>query len=158
MASSLVRRALTSAAFVVVAAALLSSSAAFAARPMDTATAYGTMVEQAARTLGGSEVACSGLLAPSTPTADQAFCVRVPESMFGYFEMGVHGRLYEYLARGTLRVAHSWASAGNVLRVIYDVQGGTLTVERERVGGRLYGVFLFQTHAVSASAGAPGQP
>lgn len=158
MASSFVRRALTTTAFVLVVAPWLASPAAFAARPMDTATAYGTMVEQAARTLGGSRVACTGLLGSGTPTTDQALCVRVPEPMFGYFEMGVHGRLYEYLARGTLRVAHGWASAGNVLRVVYDVQGGTLTVERERVGGRLYGVFLFQTNAGYASANAPGHP
>ncbi len=158
MASSFVRRVLTTGAFVALAVSWLASPAAFAARPMDTATAYGTMVEQAARTLGGSQVACSGLLGPGTPSTDQAFCVRVPESMFGYFEMGVHGRLYEYLSRGTLHVAHSWASVGNVLRVIYDVHGGTLTIERERVSGRLYGVFLFQTHAGYASASAPGHP
>jgi len=125
---------------------------------MDTGTAYGTMVEQAARTLGGSPVACDGLIDAGTPSTAQAFCVRVPESMFGYFEMGVHGRLYEYLARGTLRVARTWASVGNTLRVVYDLQGGTLSVERERVGGKLYGVFLFQTHAGYASASGSGHP
>lgn len=158
MASSFVRRVLTIAAFVLAGAPWLAAPAAFAAQPMDTGTAYGTMVEQAARTLGGSPVACDGLIAAGTPSTAQAFCVRVPESMFGYFEMGVHGRLYEYLARGTLRVARTWASVGNALRVVYDLQGGTLTVERERVGGRLYGVFLYQTHAGYASASGPGHP
>ena len=158
MASSFVGRALIIAALALGIVPGVLGPAAFAAQPMDTGTSYGTMVEQAARTLGGSPVACDGLLDAHTPSTAQAFCVRVPESMFGYFEMGVHGRLYEYLARGTLSVARTWASVGNVLRVVYDVQGGTLTVERERVGGKLYGVFLFQTHAGYASAAAPGHP
>lgn len=158
MTSSFAGRVLRVAAFVLGATLWLALPTALAAQPMDTGTAFGTMVEQAARTLGGSPVACDGLLDANTPSTAQALCVRVPESMFGYFEMGVHGRLYEYLARGTLRVARTWASTGNTLRVVYDVQGGTLTVERERVGGKLYGVFLFQTHAGYASAAASGHP
>jgi len=156
MASSFVGRGLRIAVLVVVAGMGWATPAAFAAQAMDTGTAYGTMVEQAARTLGGSPVACDGVLDANTPSTAQALCVRVPESMFGYFEMGVHGRLYEYLSRGTLRVARAWANAGGGLRVSYDVQGGTLTVERKRVGGRLYGIFLFQTRAGLASTSVPG--
>ena len=131
---------------------LLLAPLAFAAQPMNTATPHGTMVEQALHTLGGSPVACSGLADPGTPSSAQLLCARVPASMFGYFKMGVHGRLYEYLSRGTLHVAHAWASSGNVLKVTYDLQGGTLTVERKRVNGVLYAVFEFQKSNNLASA------
>ncbi|MEJ2289658.1 MAG: hypothetical protein P8Y02_13650 [Deinococcales bacterium] len=151
MASSRIRRLLG-----VVTCGLVLASVAQAAQPMDTNTAYGTMVEQAVRTLGGSPVGCSGLLDSGTPSSEQVLCASVPASMFGYFKMGVHGRLYEYLSRGTLHVARSWASVGNVLRVVYDVQGGTLTVERKRVGGRIYAVFEYKAPAGYASAKAPG--
>ncbi len=151
MASSWVRRLLG-----VVATGLLLTSVAQAAQPMDTNTAYGTMAEQAVRTLGGSPVACSGLLPGGTPSSTQVLCVRVPASMFGYFKMGVHGRLYEYLSRGTLKVARSWASVDGMLRVVYDVQGGTLTVERKSVGGRIYAVFEYRPPVGYASAATPG--
>lgn len=150
MASWWVRRLLG-----VVTWGLVLAPVALAAQPMDTNTVYGTMAEQAVRTLGGSPVACNGLLDSGTPSAAQVLCVRVPASMFGYFKMGVHGRLYEYLSRGTLHVARSWASVGGLLRVVYDVHGGTLTVERKRVGGRLYAVFEYQPPVGYASAAAP---
>lgn len=139
---------------VAVACSCLASPAARAAQAMDTHTSYGTMTLQALHTLGGTTVRCDGLLAGSTPSSAQALCARVPASMFGYFRMGVHGRLYEYLARGTLHVARAWASVGGVLRVVYDVQGGTLSVERERVGGVLYAIFEFQPASGFASAGS----
>ena len=151
MASSWIRRLLG-----MVTCGLVLASAAQAAQPMDTNTVYGTMVEQAIRTLGGSPVGCSGLLDSGTPSSDQVLCASVPASMFGYFKMGVHGRLYEYLSRGTLHVARSWASVGSVLRVVYDVHGGTLTVERKRVGGRIYAVFEYEAPTGYASAKAPG--
>jgi len=153
MPSSLSRRFLG-----VVACWLFIVPVAWAAQPMNTNAAYGTMVDQAVRTLGGRAVGCDGLLDSGTSSATQVLCASVPESMFGYFKMGVHGRLYEYLARGTLSVARAWASAGSVLRVVYDVQGGTLTVERKRVGGKLYAVFEFQSRAGYASASASGHP
>jgi hypothetical protein len=68
--------------------------------------------------------------------------------------MGVHGRLYEYRSRGTLHVAQGWHAAGDVLEVEYDLHGGTLTVERERVSGALYAAFEFEPAAALAS-GAP---
>lgn len=127
-----------------------------AANPMDLGTEYGTMVSQAVRTLGGSFVACQGLLPASVPDTAQVACVRLPADMFGYFKMGVYGRLYEYLARGTLQVDHSWRSVGNVLEVVYSLKGGTLTAERERVGNALYGIFEFDSNAGLASATATG--
>ncbi len=141
---------------MVVLGCALALPLARAAQPMDTATTYGTMVDQAVRTLGGTHVPCKGLLDAGTPASAQVYCARVPGSMFGYFRMGVHGRLYEYLARGTLKVARAWASASGVLRVVYDVAGGTLTVERKHVGGGLYAVFEFQSSAGYASAKPPG--
>lgn len=133
---------------------LLTAPLALAAQPMNTATPHGTMVEQALRTLGGRPVACSGLADANTPSSAQLLCARVPASMFGYFRMGVHGRLYEYLARGTLHLVHAWASAGNVLEATYDLKGGSLKVERKRVKGVLYAVFEFQSSTSLASAPA----
>ena len=151
MATSLVRWV------IGVVGGLLLLPLALAAQPMNTATPYGTMVEQAVHTLGGRTVACSGLADPGTPPSAQLLCARVPASMFGYFKMGVHGRLYEYLSRGTLHVAHAWASSGNVLEVTYDVKGGTLSVERKRVNGALYAVFEFQSNSTVASASGSSQ-
>lgn len=142
----------------VIVACLALAPAALAARSMDTNTVYGTMVEQALRTLGASQASCKGVVPPTAPPSAQLLCARVPASMFGYFKMGVHGRLYEYLARGTLHVAHAWASSGNVLKVSYDLHGGTLTVERKRVDGVLYAVFQYVSTSGLASSGPGSGP
>lgn len=139
-----------------VALTLVAAPAARAAGQLDLGSEVGVMVSQAAHTLGGSFVDCGGLLGGRVPDTAQVACAELPADMFGYFEMGVHGRLYEYLERGTLRVADAWHSAGDLLEVSYDLHGGTLTVERERVGGRLYAVFEFTGSARYASADSGG--
>lgn len=139
----------------VVLAAFVSPGAR-AAKPLDLGTEPGTMVSQAVSTLGGTFVDCSGLVSSSVPATAQVACARIPEDMFGYFKMGVHGRLYEYLVRGTLRVASNWKSVGNVLEAVYRLQGGTLTVERERVNGNLYGIFAFEGTGAYAATSSSG--
>ncbi len=113
------------------------------------------MVAQAVRTLGGTFVTCDGAVPATLPAGTRVACATVPADMFGYFKMGVHGRLYEYLDRGTLHVAKPWSASGNVLEVVYDLHGGKLTVERERSGGKIYGIFEFRPAAAVASSTAP---
>jgi hypothetical protein len=131
---------------------LLTPRAAWAAHDMVMTTAYGTMVEQVLATIGGTQVNCKGLLDSAEMDSAQVLCARLPAAMAGYVREGVHGRLYEYLARGTLHLARAWATVGNALRVVYEVQGGTLTIERVRASGHLYIVFEFQRGAGLAAA------
>ncbi|HKI56371.1 MAG TPA: hypothetical protein VKB31_04405 [Trueperaceae bacterium] len=142
------------AVIAVLAFAVLAT--ADAAQPLDLGSEAGVMVKQAVHTLGGTFVACGSLATGALPSTAQVACARLPGDMFGYFEMGVHGRLYEYLARGTLHVSQAWHSAGAVLEVVYRLARGTLTVERERAGNALYGIFAYQSNAGYASASAAG--
>jgi hypothetical protein len=151
-----VPRSATSLLAVITTFFVLATPVARAANHMDLGTEYGTMVSQAVHTLGGSFVSCQGLLTGSVPATAQVACARLPADMYGYFKMGVHGRLYEYLARGTLQVDHAWRTVGDALEVVYKLKGGTLTAERERVGSSLYAVFEYVTNAGLASAHATG--
>ncbi|MEJ2218713.1 MAG: hypothetical protein P8099_19160 [Gemmatimonadota bacterium] len=149
-------RSATSLLAVITTVIVLAAPVARAANHMDLGTVYGTMVSQAVHTVGGSFVSCKGLLTGSVPATAQVACARLPADMFGYFKMGVHGRLYEYLARGTLRVDHAWRTVGDVLEVVYGLKSGTLTAERERVGNALYGVFEYVGNAGATTASASG--
>lgn len=152
MSRSIAHLSIVTMAFLLLATAPVAR----AAKPMDMSTAYGVMVSQAVRTLGGSFVGCAGLVPGSVPDSAQVACARLPGAMFGYFKMGFHGRLYEYLTRGTLHVAHAWHAVGGLLEVAYRLQGGTLTAVRERAGSTLYGVFEFVGKAAFATTGSPG--
>ena len=130
---------------------LLTPVAAQAASPIAEGSPHGVMMLQALHTLGAWVVPCDPL-APR-PGADgvEVTCAEVPGSMYGFFREAVHGRLFEYLARRTLTVVDDWASAGGVLSVTYAVDGGTLTVSRERASGVLYAVFRFVPAAATTS-------
>lgn len=141
--------------------AVLALPAARAQQAMNLGSEYGIMVTQAVHTLGGTFVTCDSLPGAALPTSARAAtaqvaCARLPSDMLGYFRLGVHGRLYGYLARGTLRVARRWQTVGNHLEVVYDVQGGTLTVEREQAGSQLFAVFAFVGNPKEASSRPPG--
>ncbi len=120
---------------------------------MDGSTAHGIMTDQIMAVLGAQPVNCVDLPIDLGATDSQATCARVPGSMFGFFREAVHGRMYEYLWRKTVLVLHDWAAAGDVLRVDYVVDRGVFSVERERVDGRVYAVFLFQAQRTAAAAG-----
>jgi hypothetical protein len=141
---------------MAAAIAMLGSPAAHAQRSMNLGSEYGIMVSQAVHTIGGIFVDCSSLPGRSWPASAQVACARLPRGVYGYFRLGVHGRLYGYLSRGALRVVSPWHTVGNNLEVVYDVQGGTLTVEREWDGGSLYAVFEYLGNLTRASSKVPG--
>ncbi|HKI58405.1 MAG TPA: hypothetical protein VKA00_04180 [Trueperaceae bacterium] len=137
---------------VLLALAVVGGSAR-AATPIPYNTPRGVMVVQALHTLGAWVVACSALPGNLTDAAGEVLCAQVPGPMYGFFREAVHGRLYEYLQRKTLRVVHDWSGAGGNLSVAYAVDGGTLSIERERANGVIYAVFQFQPAARAAASG-----
>lgn len=118
--------------------------AARAAAPIPYDTPRGVMVVQALHTLGAWVVACSKLPGNVEAGPGEVVCAQVPGAMYGFFREAVHGRLFEYLERNTLRVVHDWSGSSGHLSVAYAVDGGTLTVERERANGAIYAVFRFR--------------
>lgn len=132
-----------------------------AATPIPYDTPRGIMVVQALHTLGAWVVACSELPGKLDGTPGEVLCAEVPGPMYGFFREAVHGRLYEYIQRHTLRVVRDWSGVGGDLSVVYAVDGGTLSIERERANGLIYAVFRFRPGsraAKSVSAGtAPGK-
>lgn len=150
-----------------VALALLAlGSFARAASPIPYASRHGVMVVQALHTLGAWVVPCSTLPGDLDAGPGEVLCAQVPGPMYGFFREAVHGRLYEYLDRKTLTVIHDWSAEAGTLRVVYAVDGGTLTVRRERANDAIYAVFQFLPGAgtaaragedagAAASAGAP---
>ncbi|HKI57327.1 MAG TPA: hypothetical protein VKB31_09270 [Trueperaceae bacterium] len=140
---------------VILALAALGGPAR-AATPIPYSTPRGVMVVQALHTLGAWVVACSKLPGHLGAAPGEVLCAQVPGSMYGFFREAVHGRLYEYLDRKTLRVVRDWSGVGGNLSVAYAVDGGTLTVERERANGVIYAVFTFEPAAQAASPAGVG--
>lgn len=144
--------------FLVLAVLSVAALAATAqaATPIPYDTPRGVMVVQAMHTLGAWVVACSKLPGNLDAAKGEVLCAQVPGSMYAFFREAVHGRLYEYLQRKTLRVVHDWSGAGGDLTVAYAVDGGTLTVERVRANGVIYAVFRFQPPAQAATPSGAG--
>ncbi len=141
--------------FHVVLALLALGSFGRAASPIAYASPHGVMVVQALHTLGAWVVPCSRLPGDLGTGPGEVLCAQVPGPMYGFFREAVHGRLYEYLDRKTLTVVHDWSAEAGTLRVAYAVDGGTLTVRRERANDAIYAVFQFLPGArTSARAGA----
>lgn len=124
-----------------------------AATPIPYNSPRGVMVVQALHTLGAWVVACSALPGNLDAAAGEVLCAQVPGSMYGFFREAVHGRLYEYLQRKTLRVVRDWSGSGGNLSVEYAVDGGTLSISRERANGVIYAVFRFEPAATAAGPG-----
>jgi len=135
-----------------------------AATPMVENSPHGVMMLQVLHTLGAWVVSCAPLGDRVDAGRGEVACAQVPGSMYGFFREAVHGRLFEYLSRKTLAVAHDWSSVGGVLSVAYNVDGGVFTISRERVNGAIYAVFRFVAPSESARlpvgrrGEAPGQP
>ncbi|MEJ2667643.1 MAG: hypothetical protein P8Z81_11185 [Deinococcales bacterium] len=136
---------------LIILVALAAFGVARAATPIPYDTPHGVMVVQALHTLGAWVVPCTRL--PGNVDADpgQVLCAQVPGSMYGFFREAVHGRLYEYLERKTLAVVHDWSGAHGALQVVYAVDGGTLTVTRERANGLIFAVFHFVPPATATA-------
>jgi hypothetical protein len=136
-------------------------SLAAAATPLAGGTARSVLVEQAMHTLGATPVACADIAAGFANAPGEIRCARVPGSMFGFFREAVHGRLFEYLQRGTLLVLHPWSSEGDRLRVDYVIDRGVLGIERIRAHGKVWAVFRFRAvppPAVQRGGREPGGP
>jgi len=149
---------------LALALCLVLAPAARAATPIVESSPHGVMMLQALHTLGAWVVSCAPLADRVDGSRGEVTCAQVPGSMYGFFREAVHGRLYEYLSRNTLALAHDWSSAGGVLSVAYAVDGGTFTVSRERVNGAIFAVFRFvrapgsATQPVGRRGEAPGEP
>ncbi len=136
---------------LTLALGLVLAPAGRAATPIAEGSPHGVMMLQVLHTLGAWVVPCAPLGAKVDAGRGEVTCARVPGSMYGFFREAVHGRLYEYLSRETLAVAHDWSSEGDVLSVAYTVDGGTFTISRERADGVIYAVFRFLTPTMSAT-------
>lgn len=143
-------------AITVLVALVPIAGVAHAATPIPYDTPRGVMVVQALHTLGAWVVACSALPGNLDGAAGEVLCAQVPGSMYGFFREAVHGRLYEYLQRKTLRVVRDWSGAAGKLSVTYAVDGGTLSIERERANGVIYAVFRFKPSTSSGGSGTTG--
>lgn len=130
-------------------------SLATAATPISGGTTRSVLVEQAMHTLGATPVACADIAPGLANATGEIRCARVPGSMFGFFHEAVHGRLFEYLQRGTLLVLHPWSSDGDRLHVDYVIDRGVLGVERIRAHGDVWAVFRFRA-APPAAVRRPG--